>query len=511
MALPGCAQQMLELSEEETAAILGEIDARVATERAEALEILDAPYPVARVDKKIDVPDEMHLGDALRIAAGHNRDLRTRSEAVILSAVTLRNAQNDVGLRMSGSINYLVTGGDDVDRSKTSGATLGLTDLLPTGAEVTVRGSADKRSDNGDAPSSANGFWEIAIRQPLLSGFGYEASHERLTDAEQQALYDVRDFDLSRQDLAIRVQTDFYFLVSQQRVIKVREETRDSLEFLKKSSEALFEVGRASEIDKFRATRDFLNEQNNLIDAQQLFDTRLDRFKILLGLDTETDLAIADELPEPTPFEVPLDRILDVALVNRLELMTRRDQVQDAERRVRIREQELLPQLDIEAVNRRASKTERHYDDLSFDRDRYSLGVSLELPLDRVRERGNVRRARIELDRARRDLALNEDNVLAEARDSLRSLRSAEYSFDIQQQVAASEEKNVRIAQLRFEQGKITNRDVTDALTNRTDAQIRVVRERVRVATARLQLLRDAGVMFMKEDGSWVDLAQARP
>ena len=43
------------------------------------------------------------------------------------------------------------------------------------------------------------------------------------------------------------------------------------------------------------------------------------------------------------------------------------------------------------------------------------------------------------------------------------------------------------------------------------DAQIRLVRERARVASARLQLLRDAGVMFMKEDGSWVDLAQSRP
>ena len=122
-----------------------------------------------------------------------------------------------------------------------------------------------------------------------------------------------------------------------------------------------------------------------------------------------------------------------------------------------------------------------------------------------------MRRARITLDRSRRDLALEEDSVIAEVRDSLRSLRSAEYSLDIQQQIAISEAKNARISEIRFEQGEITNRDRSDALNDLADAEVRVLREQVRVANARLQLLRDAGVMFMKEDGSWVDLAQARP
>ena len=77
--------------------------------------------------------------------------------------------------------------------------------------------------------------------------------------------------------------------------------------------------------------------------------------------------------------------------------------------------------------------------------------------------------------------------------------------------LADARAKNSRIAKLRFEQGDITNRDYTDAVNNLADAEIRVVREKARVASARLQLLRDAGVMFMKEDGSWVDLANARP
>jgi len=59
-----------------------------------------------------------------------------------------------------------------------------------------------------------------------------------------------------------------------------------------------------------------------------------------------------------------------------------------------------------------------------LEHDTYSLGLSLELPLDRVRERGALRAARIELDRARRGLSLKEDSVILEVRDAMRNLRS---------------------------------------------------------------------------------------
>ena len=118
------------------------------------------------------------------------------------------------------------------------------------------------------------------------------------------------------------------------------------------------------------------------------------------------------------------------------------------------------------------------------------------------------RRARIDLDRARRARALAEDNVIAEVRDSLRNLRSAENSLAIQERIVASEEKNAKVARMRFEQGEIGNRDLTDALINLADAQDRLVREKANVATARLELLRDVGVLFIEEDGTWQDLAR---
>src|SRR5262249_28405452 len=124
--------------------------------------------------------------------------------------------------------------------------------------------------------------------------------------------------------------------------------------------------------------------------------------------------------------------------------------------RLRIREQGLLPDLNVEAVGTRAAPPGSRHVDSSLRHETWSLGVSLELPLDRVRERGALRTARIDLDRARRDLTLKEDSVILQVRDAMRNFHSSESSLAIQEEIAASEEKNVRVAQMRFESGEIS-------------------------------------------------------
>src|SRR5262249_22282200 len=163
----------------------------------------------------------------------------------------------------------------------------------------------------------------------------------------------------------------------------------------------------------------------------------------------------------------------DVALINRLDLMTSRDQVVDAERRVRIAERDLLPDLGIEAVGRRASAPDSRHGDDPLEHDTWSLGFVLELPLRPVRERNAPRGAKMALDGARRELSLAEDSAILSVREALRNLRSAEASLSIQEQIVASEEKNAKIAKMRFDNGEISNRDLTDAYSNLADAQNR--------------------------------------
>lgn len=500
--LPGCAAQQLAISERETSEIIDGLGTKVAEER-EAAKKASTARAVPETPPET-LPKVVGLADALRVAGRRNRDLLREREGLVLSALSLRNAENAIGPRLFGTIGYTLAGRDDADETLGGTGSLGATAILPTGAEATLTTQAGKSYGRGDGTNSdADASVTARISQPLLSGAGYEASHEALTDAQRQALYDVRQFELSRQDLALEVQDSYYGLVSQRQVIRNRELTLKNFEFLKKRSERLFEVGQVSEVDKFRAAREYLTAENGLVDAREEYDSRLDRFKILLGLETTVPLDIAEEIPEPRKVDTELRRAMDTAIANRLELMTARDQVADAERRERIRARELLPDLNLELSGTRASSAGSIRGTSPLERDSYGVGVALEIPLDRVRERGAHRSAKIDVSRARRELTLTEDRVLLDVREAMRSLRSSESSLVIQEQIVASEEKNVKIAQLRFERGEIGNRDLTDALTNLADAKDRYIREKANAETARLRLLRSLGLLRMNADGTW--------
>jgi outer membrane protein TolC len=499
----GCASAQLAKSEGETEDILTDISAQVQRERDDARKAAEEKA-VPKEEQSVPVPDVLHLNDALRIAGMQNRDLLRAREGLTLSALVLLDAKNGVGPRLAGSVSSILTGDDRAEEVRRNSGTLSVSGLLPTGAEASVTGTASQTHDLGDTQdTSAGGAVTARISQPLLRGAGYESSHEPLTSAERQALYDVRTFELSRQDLALAVQRDFYGLVSQKQVIRNRETSLQSFDFLRRRSDRLFELGRASEVDKFRATREFLVAENDVVDAKQEYETRLDRFKVLIGVEATTKLDVAEEIPTPRPLDLGLRRAIDVALLNRLDLMTSRDAVSDAERRLRISEQNLLPDLSVEAVGTRAAQDGSQHVSSALEHDTYSIGLALELPLDRVRERGTMRAARIELDRSRRELSLKEDTVILSVRDGLRNFRSAESSLRIQEQIAVSEEKNAKIANIRFQNGEIGNRDLTDALTNLADAKDRLVREKANVETARAQLLRDIGVMVLDDEGIW--------
>ena len=504
-AAGGCASAQLGLSEKETGEILTDLQAHVDRERAAAKKASDAKT-VPKVTPPEEVPPVLTLKDALRIAGRENRDLLHSREGLTLSALVLLDAQDSVGPRLSGSLSTILHGDDRSEEVRTSAGTLSVTSLLDTGAQATVTGDAAKTYGLGNGiDSSAGGAVSAKISQPLLRGAGYEASHEVLTSAQRQALYDVRAFELSREDLALDVQRQFYELVTQKQVIVNRELSLQSFKFLKARSDRLFELGRVSEVDKFRAAREYLVAENDLVDARQAYEALIDRFKLQLGVEATTTIDVAVEIPEPRPIDIELRRAIDVAILNRLDLMTARDGVADAERRLRIAERGVLPNVTVEGVTTHASPPGSSHVDSGLGHDSYSVGLAVELPLDLVRERGVLRAARIELDRARRNLSKTEDDVILGVRQALRSLRSAVASLKIQVEIAASEEKNVKVARMRFEQGEISNRDLTDAMTNLVDARDRLVREQAIVETARTQLLRDLGILYLDAEGTWIE------
>lgn len=455
--------------------------------------------PVTRVD----------LPTALRIAFTSSRDFLDQQEGLYLSGLGFTLTRYNFGPILNGTIAYLWNAAEGAPSGDSLSSVLGANQILHSGAQLS--GSAGLTGSRPDDPEPFgpnqdfvfDSTLRISLRQPLLRGAGYEASHEGLTQGERNLIYAVRGFELFRQDFSIRIADAFYRLVGRKtRLANDERNYRDAV-YDRNKAEALRQVDRNRDEDVFLARRREITAEDDLLVARTDYDLALDDFKITLGLPTSTEIEIVDDEPEFESVRIDPRSAVAVGLENRLDLHTERDRLEDDERQVRLARNALLPDFDLSLDYALANATGPG-DDATPSRGSGSIGVSLEIPLDRKGERNAYRAARLALQRARRDYQRRLDEVERDILNQLRELEQTEKRIRLQEDQIEFERRAVTVTQFRVEAGDVDNRDLLEARQALTDFQNALVGLKVRHFIARLRLRRDLGVLFVDQEGMWV-------
>ena len=454
-------------------------------------------------------PMLLDLPTALSIAFTSSRRFKDREEALYLRGLGFTLARYNFGPILNSTVSYLWTNVEDGINDDSAGLTFGASQVLHTGGDLSVSSALNtSRADDPnlfDVHQSVlfNSSIQVNLRQPLLRGAGYEASHESLTQGERDLIYEIRAFELFRQDFSIEVAGDYYRLVSQQRRLANDERNYLDATFDREKAEALRQVDRNQDDDVFLAQRREIDAEDALLVARTDYQLALDNFKILLGLPTASAIDIVADEPEFLPVRVDPDSTVQVAYHNRLDLHTARDRLEDTERRVRLAKNALLPDWNVTIDYRFDSDTDRALRKATPEHWTTTLGVDFEIPVNRKAERNAYRSAQIGLERARRDYARLLDEVRRDILDQVRELAQLEKRIRLQTDKMAQDEKAVAVTQIRYEAGDADNRDLLDARQGLIDAQNSLIALKVQHFTARLRLLRNTGVMFVNVNGMW--------
>ncbi|HET6201413.1 MAG TPA: TolC family protein [Planctomycetota bacterium] len=469
-------------------------------------------------------PEPARLGvkESIRLAVRQSRGYRDQVETLYLQALSLTGTRRGFSPRLTGVLSYLFSNADASAPSHAGAASLGVSQILPLGGTLTL--SADERAsltkeapelDSAGDPISVHdtsfgdptysGSLTARYQQNLLRGFGYEASHDALIQAERSMVYAAREFELFRQDFTVDVARRFYGLVSQQRVVENNRVRAGTAKRNLAQSEALHRVGRLNRVDLYRAQGDALSAENDLLAAEQAFRDSLDQFKIFLGLSTSERLEILPEEPPFVPVSYSLPSAIAAAEANRLDFKTDADQLEDARRAVRIAAQGLHADLTLDVAGALAAPDVAGVGNQRFGDGSLTAGLALGLPLDRKAERNAYRSATIALDRAKRAYDLAHDNLALEVRRSLRELERARTTLDIQRRAIETAGLRVRIATIQFRAGDVSNRDVVEAERELLDAKNQEIEQRVAYEIARLQLRRNLGTLLVDPEGLWVE------
>jgi outer membrane protein TolC len=233
-------------------------------------------------------------------------------------------------------------------------------------------------------------------------------------------------------------------------------------------------------------------------------------FKLTLGVPLTEDIHFDDaDLDKLTlagliGADIDRDAAFHVAVQRHLDILNAIDQFEDSKRKLRVAADQLKP--DLAFFSTATLQSEEPYDYANFDLDelRYSVGLSLDLPVDRLRERNAYRAAMVSFESEIRSLALTLDSFKDRIDRGFRTLEQRRLNYLNSQTSLDVARRRVEADELRLEAGRVQIRDVRESQDSLIAAQNDVTTTLVAYLQARLQLLLDIGALPSDSAQFWL-------
>ena len=466
----------------------------------------------------------VRLEDALRIAIHHSRSYQSRKEQLYLSALSLTLARHQFTpiFSASGSGAYNVTATESPalsdhfveDRSVSASGDVGESWLIRDLGRITTAFTADfLRFVSGDPRLATSSKLSATFVRPLWRDAGFMQEMESLTQAERDLLYALRDFTQYRKDFSVGIASAYY------NVLGNRDAVRNSFLNLQSShrnadrTRALAQEGRVAGTDLGRQEQQELTTESAWINAVRSYKQALDNFKIQLGLQVDVNLVLDDgelaalQIQHP---EISVEDSTKLALASRLNYMTIKDQLADAERKVKVAENLLKPDVKLTGGASLVSDPNKNYSLPDPQRYAWNAGLDVDLGLDRTAVRNSYRAALITRNRAARTLEEQEDQIKLQVRDSWRTLDQAKRNYEISEIGVHIAERRVEEQGLLAEFGRSKAQDQVDAQNALIDSKNQRTQALVTHTIARLQFWNNMGILYIKANGQWEEVQNAK-
>ena len=496
---------------------------------------------------------EIGLQDAVRIAAANSPEFRADKERLFAAALALDLESDAFHTTLLGALSAAA----DTSRDETGKRT-------GTHGEE-AKPSLRRTFENGVSTDASLAFnlagsltgsrrtaWgavaDLSVSIPLLRGSGSLVRRESLTQAERDLVYAVREFEQRKRAFAVEISRAYLSLLL---AVRTRRNEDDNYRRVVHSTDRSRRMADASRMSKAAFAQSYQSElaaRASWIAACQGYESALDSFKTKLGLPPDARIAPReadlDDLaafaravfdspdpPDPGPagsqtpgpgdrpasvdegeMKEATDRALETAFANRTDVLSARERVEDAQRRLLVAEDALRNEITIggsaragqAATAATAAAGESH----APFRLRDATGVanvSIDLALHRTSERNAYRSALVSLESAVRDYQRAEDGLKTTVREDMRALSQSREQVSIQRRAVELAASRVRNQDLLLEAGRADMTDVLDAQAALVGAQNALDRALIDWRGQLLALQRDLGTLDATVDGVWTE------
>ena len=455
----------------------------------------------------------LNIDQAINYAIKNSREYQSEKEGLYLTALTLTGAQHEFKPKFFGGARPNYTRLSNGDTTGSVDPVFGLNQTFKSGATLGIRIANDLlRYFTGDIRSSAISTISVNIAQPLLRGAGNDIATEQLTQANRNVIYAIRDYTHFQNTFSVNIVTDYFALLQSKQVIF--NEYNNYLSRKANSEYLNARVDRELPEAVGNAEQSELQAKNRYISSITSYRNSLDRFKITLGLPQVTELHLDDKEIQrirkngAKPLKILNAQAFEIALVHRLPLFNQIDRFEDSNRQVAIAANRLKAELNIvggASINNNGETTD--YNQFNFNDVRASVGLQLNLPLDRLRERNDYRATLIKFEVAIRQLGRDFDELRNLLDRRIRDVEQFRQSYNIQTNAYELAKKRVEGNKLRFQAGTVIFSRLSEAQDDLIAAQNAETRSLVTYLGAKLNLMIDLGILNTDNKSYWLKKA----
>jgi outer membrane protein TolC len=454
------------------------------------------------------------LDDAMRLAVVNSREYQTQKEQLYLTALSLTGTSYEFTPRwLNSSIGAGFEGNADGRSSGFLQPRFTLSQFFKTGGNLSVELANSllryyTGSPGNALSSSAINSFSVNFSQPLLRGFGKNNPQvEALTQAQRDVIYAVRDFSQYQKEFAVNIVNTYFSLLN--RKTQVRNYYTNYLRRAELTQ--YFEarsVDRAdvNQVEDARSAE--LSARISYITAVAGYLDQLDNFKVQLGIPVSESVLLTDD--ELTAVEaaglisadVSRQAAFAIAVDRHMDILNAIDRFEDSKRKIEIRIDQLRPGLDFTASG--SADSTPNYTEFDASDIRYSVGLQLDLPFDRLRERNDYRATLVSFESQLRSLSLTLDEFKRNIDGGIRALEEARLNILNEQAQLAVAARRVDMNTILLEAGRVQIRDVREAQDSLISAQNALTSRVVDYLRVRLQLMLDIGVLQTEIDDFWL-------
>ncbi len=313
--------------------------------------------------------------------------------------------------------------------------------------------------------------WSASIQAslPIFDGFQNVRSWQQASSGKEQARY---SRTATLQDVVLETERRFFEVGRQTSLLEVRHEAVGLSQEQLKKTEAMKELGAATQADVFKAEVDHSNNLLSELRTERDLQVAEANLSEYLGLDPirEIELAEADlSIGGSSDLEDASRR----ALEGHPEVQASEAGLEASSHGVGAAKANRWPSLDFFY---RSNYFNFEFGDFDDEHVEWSYGASLNLTIfDGFLTKSNIRRAEASALEGRRALGAKRREVQRGVRQAWLDLEIARRSIEVAQSAVRSSEEDHRFAQERYKIGEGTILDVIDAQVNLTRSKTDLV------------------------------------